>query len=75
MASTFGYEEVIVEEKPALSDRVAEFVVEHPVLTNAVALAVCVVITLPWCAFYGNRVGKSAGKEAAKMLLEAGVKL
>lgn len=75
MANTFGYEEVYVEEKPTLSERAAEFVVNHPVLTNTVALVVCVVITVPLCAFYGNRIGKAAGKSAAKTLLEAGVRL
>lgn len=66
-------EEIVVEE--TLSDKIANFLSEHPFIGLTLFGVGCIGVVLPGLALYGTVVGRIAGKQAAKFLVEAGVKL
>ena len=75
MANYVEFENVEVEEKATFSEKVMDFVSDHPVVAWGLYGLVCVAVAIPCLAGYGYFIGRQAGKSAAKFLLEAGVKL
>ena len=75
MANYVEFENIEVEEKPTFGDRVMDFMSDHPVVAWGLYGLVCVAVAIPCLAGCGYFVGRQAGKSAAKLLLEAGVKL
>lgn len=71
----YKFEHVTVEEKPTLRKRAAAFVAEHPSITVVAYGVAYLGLVVPACAAFGCLIGKTAGKTAAKTLLDAGVRL
>lgn len=69
------FENVTIEEKPTLRERATAFVAEHPSITVIGYGIAYLGLVIPACAAFGCLIGKTAGKTAAKELLEAGVRL
>ena len=70
--ATIGYEECVVESKPTLNERAADFIVDHPVIVSVGSVVVGLLVTLPVLALYADFEGRAAGRAAAKTLLKAG---
>lgn len=68
-------DEIVIDEKETLTDKFMNFMEVHPFVALTLVSVGGIVVVLPGLAFYGTMVGKTAGRSAAKFLLEAGVKL
>ena len=58
-----------------LEEKAVNFLCNHPVIGAIAYTAASLLVAIPLTALFGIVIGRNAGKEAGKMLAEAGVKL
>lgn len=68
-------DEILIEEKPGIGEKVLNFLGEHPLVAGGLYTIGCVGASIAVTLLFGKTVGKAAGREMGKMLIEAGLKI
>ena len=66
-------DEILIEEKPGIGERVLDFLGDHPLVAGGLYTMGCVGISITITLLFGRTIGRAAGQEMGKMLIEAGL--